>query len=100
MSAAAYFMAAHGAPRGAPFQKKEMTMSTISSLSPPHDASAGGMARAVGYALRRWWLAYTAWRIERWAERCLHALSDRQLKDIGIVRSEIAYIVRHKDWRQ
>jgi uncharacterized protein YjiS (DUF1127 family) len=58
------------------------------------------MPRAVGYTLRRWWLAYTAWRIERSTARCLYALSDRQLKDIGIARSEIEYIVRHKGSRQ
>jgi hypothetical protein len=27
----------------------------------------GAIARAVGGAVARWWVAYTIWRIEQWA---------------------------------
>jgi uncharacterized protein YjiS (DUF1127 family) len=39
--------------------------------------------------LNRWWAAYVTWRLERAAIRQLGSLSDRQLKDIGLDRSEI-----------
>ena len=45
-------------------------------------------------ALMRWWAAYTSWRLERLAMSRLGAMSDRQLRDIGIVRSEIEFAVR------
>ena len=44
--------------------------------------------------LMRWWIAYTAWRVERAAIRQLWAISDRELKDIGLVRSGIPDAVR------
>ena len=53
-------------------------------------ASNGGLVPA----LKAWWLACTAWRIERLAIARLRAMSDRQLKDIGIVRSQIELAVR------
>ena len=45
-------------------------------------------------ALRRWWAAYRRWRAEQVAIARLYAMSDRQLRDIGIVRSEIEFAVR------
>jgi uncharacterized protein YjiS (DUF1127 family) len=54
----------------------------------------GAVARAAGGAMRRCWLHYTTWRVEQWAIARLTAMSDRQLKDIGIVRSHIAFAVR------
>jgi uncharacterized protein YjiS (DUF1127 family) len=50
--------------------------------------SAG--ANAILGAARRAWVAYMTWRIERIAINQLGAMSDRQLKDIGLTRSEIA----------
>jgi uncharacterized protein YjiS (DUF1127 family) len=35
------------------------------------------------------WSAYSRWSVEQHAATRLHAMSDRELKDIGLVRSEI-----------
>jgi uncharacterized protein YjiS (DUF1127 family) len=45
--------------------------------------------------LKRWWVAYTSWRLEQLAIGRLRGFSDRQLKDIGLVRSEIEHAVRY-----
>ena len=45
---------------------------------------------AVLTAAKRAWIAYVNWRIERAAIDELFALSDRELEDIGLIRSEIA----------
>jgi uncharacterized protein YjiS (DUF1127 family) len=52
------------------------------------------MLQAAGRMLLRWWVAYTAWRVERLAIAHLGAMSDRQLKDIGLVRSQIGFAVK------
>lgn len=39
--------------------------------------------------LARWWSAYMTWRIQQAAVACLHAMTDRELKDIGLTRGEI-----------
>ncbi len=44
----------------------------------------------LGALLGRWWVA----RMERLAMRQLQGMSDRELKDIGVVRSEIEFAVR------
>jgi uncharacterized protein YjiS (DUF1127 family) len=67
-------------------------MSTISGLADQHDG-AGAILHAIGTGMRRWWVAYTSWRIERLAVGRLQAMSDRQLKDMGLVRSQIAFVV-------
>jgi uncharacterized protein YjiS (DUF1127 family) len=66
-------------------------MSTVSNLA-THHGGAGAIVRAVGGPIARWWIAYTTWRIERWAIGRLMAMSDRQLKDIGIVRARIGLL--------
>jgi uncharacterized protein YjiS (DUF1127 family) len=43
--------------------------------------------------LERRWSAFCRWRIEQIAARQLHAMSDRDLKDIGLIRAEIGYAV-------
>ena len=35
------------------------------------------------------WSAYSRWRVEQHAATRLHAMNDRELKDIGLIRSEI-----------
>jgi len=49
--------------------------------------------------LKRLWSIYLNWRLERAAINQLSSLSDRQLKDIGIDRSEIMGAVRRSATR-
>jgi uncharacterized protein YjiS (DUF1127 family) len=44
--------------------------------------------------LERWLVAYMTWRIEQAAIAQLWSMSDRELKDIGLTRSEIIGAVR------
>jgi uncharacterized protein YjiS (DUF1127 family) len=46
--------------------------------------------------LKRWQSAFRTWRLERAAIHTLSSLSDRQLKDIGLHRSEIIRAVRDR----
>jgi uncharacterized protein YjiS (DUF1127 family) len=54
---------------------------------------AGPVAGAIAATARRWWAAHAARRERRAAVRELAALDDRALKDIGLSRSEIEYVV-------
>ena len=82
----------------------EMNMSTISSASTaPQEMAAPSWARGLikdlgikdlGATLNRWCVAYLTWRIERAAITQLGSMSDHQLRDIGISRSEILSAVR------
>src|SRR5262245_32466613 len=58
----------------------------------------GGRARSRGSTpvatLKAWWMAYLTRRIERVAMLQLQAMSDRQLEDIGLTRSQIEWAVR------
>ena len=40
--------------------------------------------------LRQWCVAYIAWRAERASAAHLHRMSDRDLRDIGLFRSQLA----------
>ena len=51
-------------------------------------------------ALKRWSVAYITWRLERAAINQLSSLSDRQLKDIGLDRSEIMGAVKGRVGRE
>ena len=68
-------------------------MSTISGTGA--QGGAGAALKAVARASMRCWLAYMTWRIERLAVARLDAMRDRQLSDLGIVRSQIACAVRN-----
>jgi uncharacterized protein YjiS (DUF1127 family) len=63
-------------------------MSTISSIAPQR-ASASAIAHALWSTVTRWWVVYMTWRIEQLAITRLKEVSDRQLKDIGVARSQI-----------
>jgi uncharacterized protein YjiS (DUF1127 family) len=52
--------------------------------------------RELSGVLKRWQSAFKTWRSERAAISALSALSDRQLKDIGLDRSEITRAVRDR----
>ena len=43
--------------------------------------------------VERRWSAYGRWRVEQRAAAQLHAMSDRELKDIGLIRAEIGRAV-------
>ena len=70
---------------------REMTMSMPLSA---HAAASQPRARSLTATLKRWWAAYQRRRIERLAIARLEAMSDRQLKDIGVARSQIEFEVR------
>jgi uncharacterized protein YjiS (DUF1127 family) len=57
------------------------------------------------HAFRRWLTAFRTWKTERVAMAQLQLMSDRELKDIGLVRSEINFavkdgIARHSVYRR
>jgi uncharacterized protein YjiS (DUF1127 family) len=54
-------------------------------------------AWAVAATAGKWWRAYALRRERNAAVRELHALDDRTLKDIGINRSEIEWVVDGQD---
>jgi len=67
----------------------------MSTLSVGRYENAGGAALTrLAAAARRLWLAYITWRIEQAAIMALHSMSDRDLNDIGLPRSEIAGAVK------
>ena len=57
-------------------------------------AVSGTRRSGLSAAVRRWWKAYLTRRNERLAILQLHAMSDRELRDIGIARSQIEGAVR------
>jgi uncharacterized protein YjiS (DUF1127 family) len=67
-----------------------MIMSTIiGTAALPRGGALPGRGTGIGAFVKRAWVAYMTWRIERVAIEQLRAMSDRQLKDIGLTRSEI-----------
>ena len=53
------------------------------------------LAKAVIAAAGKWWRSYAIQRAHIAAIRELHALDDRTLRDIGVSRSEIEWVVIH-----
>lgn len=74
-------------------------MSTISTMA-QRDDPAGSILQPLGHFLQRWWIAYITWRIERSAIAHLMSMSDRGLKDIGLIRSDIHRRVKSQDAAQ
>jgi uncharacterized protein YjiS (DUF1127 family) len=73
-----------------------MTLRAISRTRPaPQTLVWQSRFAALQAALKHTWSIYWAWRLERAAIRQLNSLSDRQLKDIGLDRSEITGAVRN-----
>ena len=50
--------------------------------------------------LKRWWMTYLIWRTEQAAVEQLQAMSDRELRDIGLARSEITGAVLMRERRR
>jgi uncharacterized protein YjiS (DUF1127 family) len=71
----------------------EMIMSGFSRAILPRDLGSDAIPGRIGSALRRWWLAYIDWRMRRLAIQRLRDMSDRELKDIGLCRSQIEFEV-------
>ena len=72
-------------------------MSTISTTPASSEAFTGNSwATRPAAILKRWWMAYLTWRLEQAAIAQLGALSDRELKDIGLRRCEIESAVRRE----
>jgi uncharacterized protein YjiS (DUF1127 family) len=71
------------------------------SLRTLQTAASGGaaviraLAKAAIAAAGEWWRAHTIRRARIAAVRELHALDDRTLRDIGVSRSEIEWVVVH-----
>ena len=51
-------------------------------------ATRSWTARATSQ-LKRWWIAYLAYRKEQAALTLLSGMTDRELKDIGVTRSDL-----------
>ena len=62
---------------------------------------ARGITRALGHRVAAvasaGWSAYAAWRERRAAIKELAALDDRTLRDLGLTRSEIEYVVGRRE---
>ena len=73
----------------------EMIMSTISSVPSADQGITGrSWAGGLGATMKRWWVDYMTWRIEQAAIAHLWSMSDRELKDMGLTRSEVTNAVR------
>ena len=60
----------------------------------PRRSAGEALPRRFGGALQRLWLAYMDWRLQRLTVRLLGRMSDRQLKDLGLCRSQIELAAR------
>ena len=73
----------------------EMVMSTVSTAPASSEAfTENSWTTGPAAVLKRWWVAYLAWRLQQTAIAQLKALSDRDLKDIGVRRCEIESAVK------
>ncbi len=73
-------------------------MSTISSApAAPRGAVGQSRASCTTAILQRWWLALLRQRIEQAAIVQLASMSDRELHDIGLTRSQIVGAVRGEE---
>ena len=67
---------------------------TLETTASAPDLAGASWVNGILASVKRAWVAYISWRIERAAIDQLSAMSDRQLKDIGLVRSEIVAAAR------
>jgi uncharacterized protein YjiS (DUF1127 family) len=67
-------------------------MRTI-SVAPAAPQGIAGPSWALA-TLKHWWMAYLTGRIEQTAIARLRSMSDYELKDIGLTRSQITFAVR------
>jgi uncharacterized protein YjiS (DUF1127 family) len=74
----------------------EMIMSTFSNAILTRDSVGSGFASGISGAMKRWWMSYMNWRVQQLAATRLRSMSDRELKDIGMSRSQIEFAVNGK----
>ena len=77
-------------------------MNTISNATTSTEGAGQSWKARLVANLKRWWTAFVTWRAEQAAIDQLAAMNDRELRDIGLSRSEIASAVRSTaahDWR-
>jgi uncharacterized protein YjiS (DUF1127 family) len=72
----------------------EMVMSTVSTAPASSEALTKNSWTTGSAVLKRWWVAHLTWRLQQTAIAQLKALSDRDLKDIGVRRCEIESAVK------
>lgn len=60
----------------------------------PRSSAGGALPERIGRVLQHWWLAYMEWRLTRLTIDLMSRMSDRQLKDLGINRSQIESVAR------
>jgi uncharacterized protein YjiS (DUF1127 family) len=68
-------------------------MSTLTDTT-EHAVAESSVASIILAALKRCWVAYMTWRIEMAAVATLRSMSDHDLNDLGISRSEIEDAVK------
>jgi uncharacterized protein YjiS (DUF1127 family) len=72
----------------------ETIMTNFSKAISPGNSAAAALSARIGGALRRWWLAYMDWRLQQMTINRLRCMSERELRDIGLSRSQIEFAVR------
>jgi uncharacterized protein YjiS (DUF1127 family) len=84
----------------------EMIMSTMSRTAGLRQVAVSGFFWCAAATVRRWCIAYMTWRMQAAVIAHLRSKSDRELKDIGLDRSQIEAQVRGEfersrvlDWR-
>jgi uncharacterized protein YjiS (DUF1127 family) len=71
----------------------EMVMRTLSNTTARLQSVATQPSQLIA-RLQSWWVTYLGWRIQHEAILQLEALSDRELRDIGLRRCEIESVVK------
>jgi uncharacterized protein YjiS (DUF1127 family) len=71
-----------------------MMMSEFARAASPRLLAAESVPSRIGKRLMRWYVAYMDWRLQNLAIDRLRHMSDRELKDIGLLRSQIEFEVR------
>jgi uncharacterized protein YjiS (DUF1127 family) len=84
-----------GDPRKKLAKQMEMIMGMISTAPvAAHGIPGRSWGKELGAILAHWWVAHIARRMEQRALAALARMSDRELKDIGLTRSDIPAAVR------
>jgi uncharacterized protein YjiS (DUF1127 family) len=76
-----------------------MMSTTLGAPAAPQGMTGLSGPRRLLTTLERWLVAYMTWRMEQAAIAALSAMSDRELKDIRLTRSEIANAVSMRSRR-